>query len=65
MPGSAKKNHGMTSEKVPSGTVKQAYGKDSSDVTMGGERGGSMGGGESNLSHSLSGAKAKQRIGNG
>lgn len=58
----SKKNHGITVEKVGGMRIKTAYGKDDSDVTGSAkvERGGSMGGGIENLSHSLKGTSANQ-----
>lgn len=44
-------------------SIREAWGKDSSDYcgSASDERGGSMGGGVDNLSHSLTGASPKQR----
>ena len=60
-----KKNHGRTREKAQGMTIQTDYGKDTSNKTgpVGEERihGANFGGGESDLSHSLSGATAKQR----
>ena len=60
----SKKNHGIVKSKIDGATVMEAYGKDDSDVTGSAskERGPhSMGGGITNLSHSLSGTSANQK----
>lgn len=58
-----KKNHGVVKSKIDGATVMEAYGKDDSDVcgSASTERGGKMGGGITNLSHSLSGTSANQK----
>lgn len=59
----AKKNHGTVKTKVDGSTIMEAFGKDDSDVVGSAkhERGGKMGGGITNLSHSLSGTSANQK----
>ncbi len=60
----SKKNHGCTTESLGGGTKwKESYGKDNSDVVgkRADERGKSMGGSVTNLSHSLSGTAANQK----
>lgn len=57
-------NSGTASSKMnKGGTIRTPYGKTNSDVngSSAAERGKSMGGGVTNLSHSLSGTSAKQR----
>lgn len=57
-----KASHGSQTSKADRGTrIKESFGADSSDVTSKNQRGGDCGGGPTNLSHSLSGTKAKQK----
>lgn len=59
----AKKNHGTVKTRADGSTIMEAFGKDDSDVvgSASQERGGKMGGGITNLSHSLSGTSANQK----
>lgn len=61
----SKKNHGIVDTKAGGITIREAYGRDLSDVSHSAseERGGSrkMGGGMDNLSHSISGTSANQK----
>lgn len=59
----SKKNHGIVNTRVDGSIIREAYGKDDSDVTGSAskERAGKFGGGMTNLSHSLSGTSANQK----
>ena len=59
----SKKNHGVKMTAVDGTKFLEAYGKDDSDVTGSAmeERAGKMGGGITNLSHSLNGTSANQK----
>lgn len=59
----SKKNHGIVTSSVGGMKMKEAYGKDDSDVTgpASKERAGKFGGSPTDLSHSLSGSSANQK----
>lgn len=56
------KNSDVKTSKMPGGSIKVAYGQDNSrGMDTPNDTGISMGGGDTNLAHSLSGASAVQR----
>lgn len=61
---SGKQGGGQVKTKTKGMTIVEPYGKDSGGYgNVNAERTQSMGGGDTDLSHSLSGTKAKQRVG--